>query len=109
MSKNTTLLIIFVFVALVFLVICFIIGSIIKSFSKEKQEAKKELELAKFKLERTKEEINNKIKQEANKEIQNIESLKYKKQAEELKELYKDLFKDLEDLEKRIRKIRGED
>ena len=107
--NSSVVLIIFVFCALGFLVLCIIVGSVIKSSAKEKQEAKKELELAKFKLEKTKEEINNKIKEAGNKEIQNIESLKYKKQVEQLKELYKDLHKDLEDIERRIKQIRGED
>lgn len=106
--NSSVVLIIFVFVALVFLVACFVAGFFIKSSGKEKQEAKKELELVKFKLEKTKEEINNKIKEAANKEIQNIESLKYKKQADQLKELYKDLQKDLEEIERRIKQIRGE-
>lgn len=108
MGNSTVILIIFVFCALVFLVICFIVGSAIKHSSKEKITAKKELEAAQHKLKVTKEQIKQQIEQTANREIANIESAKYKAQAERLKELYKDLQKDLQDIERRIRNIRGE-
>lgn len=95
---NTSLMVVLVLGALIFLVACFWIGWSIKSSGQEKKKTAQELETAKFKL-----------KQEQQRLINELEQIRSKKEAEQLAELYKDLYKDIAEIEKRIKKIRGED
>ena len=95
---NNVLMVMFAFGSLVFLVVCFWIGWFIRSSGQEKKKAAQDLEIAKFKL-----------KQEQQKLINELRQNKQKKQAEQLKELYYDLRKDLQEIENKIKKIRGKD
>lgn len=92
------MLTLFAVVAVLFIVICGVVGAIIGSSNKERKAAKQELERAKHKL-----------KTEQIKLINELEQIQYKKQAEQLKELYKDLNRDIAEIEKKIKQIRGED
>ena len=96
--NNNMLMVVFVLASLIFLVLCFWVGWFIRSSGQERKKAAQDLEIAKHKL-----------KQEQQKLINELEQNKAKKEAEQLKELYKDLQKDLQEIEYRIKRIRGED
>lgn len=88
----------FVIIAVLFLVACGLIGSFIGKSGKEYKASKKEFEKAKHELELKKLKC-----------LNDLENTKYKKQAEQLKELYKDLNRDIAEIERKIKQIRGED
>ena len=95
---NDTLMVVFVITALIFLIISFVVGWFIRSSAKDRKTAIQELEATKHKL-----------KQEQQKLINELEQNKFKKQAEQLAELYKDLRSDIAEIKRKIQRIKGQD
>lgn len=91
-------MIVFVLASLIFLTICFWVGWFIRTSGQDRKTATQNLEVAKLKL-----------RQEQQKLINELEQNKFKKQAQQLAELYKDLKSDIVEIEKKISKIRGQD